>query len=1297
MGRLSRSLPSPSSGALIFYGRNGSGSSSLSQSAQTVHSSSSNTSSTTSTPVQSNSDVAELDGSKLDSNNHLSLKAITELPQDALTKTNQVTLEKVTANGKAALRLVKELNDAFSEVPYVKVVVSLVQQIITISDEIQANKERSQELVGKVATYGRVVFEALLAINGQESASEDISGIKEDLLQVASVLQSIYDILNSLTTSKAMSRFNRTLFREDIASKLSQQDRRLDTTITAFQLKSSIVLRSGHVENNTKKVVDSQLSRDRLLQSRGLRSKPQIVFGRNKEIDAIVKAVLQHGSTHHDKENTAPPRVCILGSGGIGKTTVALSVIHHEDIQKKFDGQRFFTSCEAATSTDLLISGLVTTLELDVEETKVNTLQTILRRLRHAPCLLILDNFETPWDPLQNRPSVENLLAELTSLETVTLILTMRGSQRPAGTLWSQVVPPLQPVDEASAISIFKAIANKDDQYVVSLIRAVDCVPLAVTLLANLAAVDGETTKALWSRWKEEYTSMIENGGDRLNNIEVSIQLSLSSSRMRRDPGALSLLSALSLLPDGVSSKTLEACVKGFPDTLSIKKAISTLRQNALVYEDSNKDLRILSLIRLYICRQYPPSSKARSFIYDYFTKLALHGTSYHDPSIRSTLQREANNISAILVDALAFAGKENVDTVIQATINFCHFTYVSGKGSSQAIGFAVEKLETLQISSTNSVPSSAVQSSQSHIGALWYRTFGRFSKSGRPPSVNSAVQLPVHGDPRLRLQADCLGCWGQILSRQREFDLAREKFIQAHELHTKVGDTSGQAYDLLNHGLLLSRNATTLEEALDLFRKAQELHEKLNDKAGVAHDLLSSGHAFRDLGKFLDAKSMFTVAARLFEEFGDVSGQVSALNGLGAIMLYLSKCSEAEEVFTKTIELSKDTGDVVSEAESVAGLAVAFLLQSRFPEAKRTIEKAMLLRQPVIDPDHLYILGRVFIATEDYEEARSRLTQSLSYYEDTSDPRGQAENLLELAFITFQLGDIWQAQKFIMLAGDKAPNNKFFMAEACVLQSQIWIRTVEFGNAAATLERVLLIFEEVGSCLGQAQCLYLHAIKDIRCAEPDAAIEKLNKALDLHVEVGNTQGQADDMNKICEALMHQGAINESMALIAKALALHVRIGDKSGQGDDLYIQASLFLVGGRFMDAEMTMRKALKFHTAAQSLYGIARDNASLSDIIWQKQRQEKQGQMKGESTSEAVDPFVYLGYALKIFRDIRAAEEFIACRAQRRRMRGREPLDIGKIDLPDWYLTDDEDDEDGGQEDNEDENEDEGNEEDD
>ena len=63
----------------------------------------------------------------------------------------------------------------------------------------------------------------------------------------------------------------------------------------------------------------------------GLRAKPQITFGRNNEINIIVNALVggedtsEFGKAQNNQQNL-PPRICILGTSGIGKTTFSLDL-----------------------------------------------------------------------------------------------------------------------------------------------------------------------------------------------------------------------------------------------------------------------------------------------------------------------------------------------------------------------------------------------------------------------------------------------------------------------------------------------------------------------------------------------------------------------------------------------------------------------------------------------------------------------------------------------------------------------------------------------------------------------------------------------------------------------------------------------------------------------------------------------------------------------------------------------------------------------------------------------------------
>ncbi|PPQ89264.1 hypothetical protein CVT25_001348 [Psilocybe cyanescens] len=1287
MGRMANTARRSPQSAIILYGRSRTATTSTATATTTT-----TTTTTTSSQVPDASPDAPPNDSRTSSDRKADL--IDSLAKHNVTDStyfqrsfywrSQTTIQAVSS-------LATDVLEVFEQVPYVKIVASLIQKIITISDEIRSNKDRSRELVGKVMAYARVVFDALLGLDERTAI-----GLRQDLEELAKVLQSVYDVLQEITGPNYASLVNRLVYRNEIASMLQEQDRNLDTTITAFQLKSSIVNRSGSEKVEAEKEPPSYqapTSSPPRLPSRtlGLRAKPQIVYGRSKEIELIISSLL---STRGKKDGTAdgtdegnvlPPKLCILGPGGIGKTTLALSVIHHDLVSQEYQGRRFFVSCEAATSPELFLNQLASSLGIAMEELKVSFLEAILQHLKKIACLVVLDNFETAWDPLHTRSEIETMLSEISSLTTVTLLLTMRGSQQPAGTRWSNIVPPLQPVDIDSAISIFTAISQKNDKYAVDLIRAVDCVPLAVTLLANLAAVDGETTESLWSRWEEESTSMVENGQDRLNSLETSVQLSLNSPRMQKDAGAIYLLSTLSLLPDGVSPSTLRACENNLPEVQSVKKAVSTLRQNALIYEDANKDLRILSPIRLFMCARHPPSTKSRSFIHEHFIALALQGNSYHDPAIRSRLQREVNNINAVLMYALNGANEKSLFGVVEAVINFCHFTYVSGQGSTltPTLSRAIEKLESVKIAPKISVEPPVVTAPKAK--KIWQRAFVGFgqSKYAKPiPTVVSQETAPSSTQINaLKLRADCLGCFGQILSRQSQFDLAREKFELAKKLHIEVGDENAHAYDLLNIGLIYSRNIETLQQALEIITKAVNLHNKLGDKTGNAYDLLGLGHVHQDLCDFEEAETQFNLAVMLFAELGDDQGQAAGMNGLGTTLVSLSDFAGAEKYFNDAIRLNIALGDVVGEAENLGGLATTLLLRSRFTEAHRTIEKALSLRQPFTDPEHLHTLGRILIAMDDCEQAKSVLERSLSIQKEIGNRRGQAANLLYLGYIEFDHGNCQDARDLAEQAL-QIKNSSLMHAEINVLLAIINIRLMNLSKAGDLLESSQNEFSKAGNTLGEAYCVYVRAFLQLRRTKFIQAVNGLSHAFNLHTGVGNIQGQADDLNKICEALLSRGSIEEAMTLSAEALALHIQIDDKHGQGNDLYIQASLFLAQGRLSDAEQSARKALALHEASHSLYGIAKDSAILGYVFWQQQRQSDGDEKVGAKKSDTC--LVYMERALDLFRRLGAVGEIRECEEQGLRMKGNESERPDVVKVSSWVpLTadsdHDSDDEDG------------------
>ncbi|KAJ7779590.1 P-loop containing nucleoside triphosphate hydrolase protein [Mycena metata] len=212
-----------------------------------------------------------------------------------------------------------------------------------------------------------------------------------------------------------------------------------------------------------------------------LPAEPKIFHGRDSELAEILKLFKQ-----------GTPRIAILGAGGMGKTSLARTVVHHEEVTSKYHGNRFFVTCDTASSKTEL-AGLIGA-HLGMKPGKDLT-QAVLHHFSDGlPSLLILDNLETVWEPVESRKEIEELLSLLTDINSLALLITMRGAERPSKVQWTRpFLPPLPPLTKDAAQKMFTDIT--DDKHsleeVDQVLGLTDNMPLSISLLAHLADAEG--------------------------------------------------------------------------------------------------------------------------------------------------------------------------------------------------------------------------------------------------------------------------------------------------------------------------------------------------------------------------------------------------------------------------------------------------------------------------------------------------------------------------------------------------------------------------------------------------------------------------------------------------------------------------------------------------------------------------------------------------------------------------------------------------------------------------------------
>ncbi|KAJ7572696.1 hypothetical protein C8J56DRAFT_1139141 [Mycena floridula] len=323
------------------------------------------------------------------------------------------------------------------------------------------------------------------------------------------------------------------------------------------------------------------------------------LFGRDNDVQEIVRIL-----TMEPASDSKRVRFALLGAGGQGKTELALKVMAHPAIKQCYSKKNgIWVPCEKASSPELLLDVLCTSLAI-IKDTH-NTIQDILDELEETsePIILLLDNFETPWNAPGARGEVEQILQDIAQLPHVALFITMGATVSPCEDIdWEEM--RIQPLDPDSAYQLFVTIDKKAKEEVKlgKLLEMLGYMALAVKLMARHAKNTGFMVGQLISNYEDTSTAMAmlgsAQGSDRQNSVSVSICMSLESSLVKNELNAAQLLQIIAMLPSGTSPETLQ---QWWAENLeNLNGALRVLLEASLL-EKRTTTYFVLPVIRSYL------------------------------------------------------------------------------------------------------------------------------------------------------------------------------------------------------------------------------------------------------------------------------------------------------------------------------------------------------------------------------------------------------------------------------------------------------------------------------------------------------------------------------------------------------------------------------------------------------------------------------------------------------------------------------------------------------------------------
>ncbi|KAJ7596195.1 hypothetical protein C8J56DRAFT_1160404 [Mycena floridula] len=686
---------------------------------------------------------------------------------------------------------------------------------------------------------------------------------------------------------------------------------------------------------------------------RGYMPASTIVFGRDPDVDFIVNQLIWQPETPESKR----ARFAILGTGGMGKTSVAVKVVRDARLLECYpEYYQAWFPCVQATSFPLLLDTVHSALDLP-NNTK-NILNAILNELRSStkPMILLFDNFETPWNAPGARAEVAQFLRDIDAIPHVAIFVTMRAKIPPCEEIgWKEM--RIQPLDQDASYQLYTEIDTKaqNDEKLSELLEILGHMPLAVKLMARQGKTTGCTVNELIESYQKTGTAMLgpSQDSDAQNSVSISISLSLNGLLIKREPNAYELLSRISMLPAGTTFQALQSLWA--PHISNLQSPLQVLLETSLL-EHSTATYFVLPVIRSHLLdHEHLPSTVQDSMIEAACTFLQNHSSvNLREPEYKNDMAArsvEEINLQSILLDTTS-----SEPHFIQALLTLARHQYQI-RPRTEVIQHAVKLMTNLR--------------GQKFIG-----------------DVFDCYAWILHN----------LSCWKESLD---QFNLARQTYLD-------VSEPRLAAIALLN--------IAKISAVIDSKTNEIPLIKQAKLELETIHNLKPNQHRRDFFSSLSTLRKSLKKGTRQPKDTRTIDNKdlASCLIELGRAYLHWGDHSKAIEHLTHASELCPELS--WNGAQCAQYLALSHHHLQQYNEAEKWGLMALKEWQEMGYSDVsyvLWILGRIYISKGQYDQAIKYLVQGLNIAKARNDERNVAGILLELGRVKMRKGETEDAQIF--------------------------------------------------------------------------------------------------------------------------------------------------------------------------------------------------------------------------------------------------------------------------------------------
>ena len=639
---------------------------------------------------------------------------------------------------------------------------------------------------------------------------------------------------------------------------------------------------------------------------------PRVFFGRDELIEEIIGFA----------QDLTP--VALIGPGGIGKTSVALTALHNDRIKQRFGGNRRFIRCDQFPAS---LAHFLRRLSEVIGATVKNpeTLIPLHPFLSSRKMLIVLDNAESILDPRRSgAQEIYDAVEELSRFSNICLCITSRISTIPTDckiveipTLWM----------EPARDTFYRIYQRSESSNLVDdILKQLDFHPLSITLLATVAHHNKWNTDRILKEWGERRTSVLQTEYNK--GLAATIELSLASPMFQElGPDARGLLGVIAFFPQGVDENNLDWL---FPTVFNGATIFDKFCVLSLTHRNGGF-ITMLAPLRDYLSPKDPMSSSLLCTTKEhYFIRLSTRV----DPNKRGFedarwIRSEDVNVEHLL-DIFMSIDANSAD-VWEACINFMR-----------------------------------------HI--FWHKQ--------RLVVLRPKIEALPDDHPS---KPDCLLELSQLFRSVGSHTANKELLVQASKLF-REREGGYRTAETLMYLAFTNRALSLYKEGISQAQESLDICERLDHKLGQAHSLRCLAWMLRDDNQLDAAERAATRAIELFTEYRlDQYGVCQSHRALGIIRHYKGKIEEAIKNFETALGIASTSKWPKELFWNNYNLAELFFDEKRFDDAHLYVERA---KSHVVNDLYLFGRGTQLEATffhkqQKLEEAKTEALKAIKFFEN--------------------------------------------------------------------------------------------------------------------------------------------------------------------------------------------------------------------------------------------------------------------------------------------------------------------------